>query len=169
MHFIYMELNVSIVPIKITEKNILADLLPVYFAELSAVMDLPKDAQGKFKYKYLDLYWQEPERHPFFIKMGGKICGFVLVNDYSRLAAKAKTIAEFFILREYRRRGIGKAAAFMVFDSFPGAWEVAEHENNFTAQAFWRNIIRDYSRGDFVETVINNEQWRGPIQQFSNG
>jgi predicted acetyltransferase len=164
-----MEPDLRIVPIKIEEKYILADLLQVYFTELSAFKVLAKDEQGRFSYKYLDLYWQEPERLPFFIKIGKKVGGFVLVNNHSYIKANAKTIAEFFILPEYRRQRLGKEAALTVFDMFPGWWEVAEEQNNFTAQAFWKKIIQEYSQGNFIETVLNNEKWQGPIQQFQSG
>lgn len=161
-----MELNLKIVPIKIEEKNILADLLEAYFSELSAFKALGSEEHGKFAYKYLDLYWQEPERFPFFIFVGGEIAGFALVNKHSYVKPNTRAMAEFYILPAYRRQGIGKYSAFQIFDAFPGQWEVAEAERNSLAQLFWRKIIKEYSKGQYTETIMDNQLWRGPIQKF---
>ena len=53
-----------------------------------------------------------------------QIAVLVLVNDDPHLESRpARTIAEFFILRKYRRQGVGDMAARHVFDLFPGPWE----------------------------------------------
>jgi len=71
-------------------------------------------------------------------------------------------------MRKYRREGIGKTAAFFIFDKFRGVWEVHQLENNQPSQHFWRKIISEYTHGQYSETLLNNESSRGPIQQFDN-
>lgn len=161
-------MDIKIVPVPIEEKTILADLLEAYFSELNTFKALAKDKHGKFGYKYLDLYWQENKRFPFFIKVDGELSGFALVNEQGHINSNTMTIAEFFILPKYRRQGIGKYTAFKIFSMFPGQWEVAEAIKNIPAQLFWRSIIRECTIGEFIETVMDNEKWRGPIQQFNN-
>ena len=60
-------------------------------------------------------------------------------------------MGEFFVLRKFRRRGVGKQAAHRLFARHPGRWEVRELPSNMPAQGFWRRIIADYTQGDFSE------------------
>jgi hypothetical protein len=39
---------------------------------------------------------------------------------------------------------------------------------NAAAQAFWRKVIGDYTAGRFVELILDDHRWRGPIQTFDN-
>jgi predicted acetyltransferase len=72
-------------------------------------------------------------------------------------------------LRKYRRQGIGKRAAFDVFDRFPGKWEIRQIQPNVTAQKFWKNVIGEYTKNRFEETCLDNDSWHGPVQSFDNG
>jgi predicted acetyltransferase len=87
------------------------------------------------------------------------LAGFVLVNRHAFLPGNEWSIAEFFIIRKYRRQGIGKAVAFYIFDQFRGKWEVREVEANAPAQHFWRKLIAEYTAGHYLETNLNNELW----------
>ena len=64
-------------------------------------------------------------------------------------------MSEFFILRRSRRSGVGKQAAYLVFDRFPGLWELSELPKNTGAIAFWRRIIGEYTSGQYEETLNN--------------
>ena len=76
-------------------------------------------------------------------------------------------MTEFFVLRRFRRRGVGRAAAFPAFDRFAGPWEVRQREDNPNATAFWRRTIDDYTRGDFEETRWPRPGWSELVQTFS--
>lgn len=95
----------------------------------------------------------------------GRMAGFVLVRNLEE-STPVHSIAEFFILRKYRRRGVGKAAAHQIFGMFPGQWRVAQTEDNHPAQAFWRKVISEYTQGNFKEIWSNDDEWKGPIQIF---
>ena len=77
-------------------------------------------------------------------------------------------MAEFFVMRKYRRRGVGKQMAFNVFDRLPGKWEVRQVAENNAGIAFWRRIILEYTGGNVQETLLAGEDWRGPAQSFDN-
>jgi predicted acetyltransferase len=100
------------------------------------------------------------------ILAGGQYAGFILVRDVADSGAAQVThhVAEFFVLRKYRRMKVGQRAAWAVFDRFPGRWHVAEMEENTPAQAFWRATIADYTRGAYREVRL--EEWEGPVQLF---
>lgn len=69
-------------------------------------------------------------------------------------------------MKKYRKAGVGKRAAHMVFNMFQGEWKVSQIESNIPAQCFWRNVISEYTRDQFEE--IREVDWNGPIQKFTN-
>jgi predicted acetyltransferase len=73
------------------------------------------------------------------------------------------TIAEFFIMKKYGGKGIGKTAAKRIFDLFPGKWQVTQIEKNYPAQAFWRSLISEYTNGKYEERY---DQRRRSVQEF---
>jgi predicted acetyltransferase len=60
-------------------------------------------------------------------------------------------IAEFFVLRRYRRSGVGREAAFLAWDRYPGSWTVRVAEGNAGALEFWRRAIDQYAGGTVTE------------------
>ncbi len=62
-------------------------------------------------------------------------------------AEGTRTISEFFVLKKYAGKEIGKIAAVTVFDLFPGKWNIHQAANNYPAQAFWRKLIYRYTNG----------------------
>ena len=50
-------------------------------------------------------------------------------------------MAEFFVMRKYRRSRVGTEAARILFRPFPGSWEVRQLEANVAGSAFWRSAI----------------------------
>jgi predicted acetyltransferase len=143
--------------------------MQLYLYDFSAVDDADVDDAGCFRYPYLDSYWNMPERYPFLIRAAGRLVGFTLVNRYSRLhdPFDGHAVAEFFILRKYRRRGVGRSAAMQLFARFPGKWEVASSATNVPAQAFWRSTIDVYTDGRYHEIWLQDARWRGPVQSFT--
>jgi predicted acetyltransferase len=160
--------NITLEEVSILQKSVLRNLLELYAYDFTEFIPDDVDCHGLYGYKYLDHYWTEAGRHPFVINIDEKIAGFVLVRSYysSDLKDYVNSIAEFFVMKKYRKRGIGKEAAFRMFTLFPGIWEVAEVEENRPAQGFWRKIIHAYTQGNFEE--IQKDDWYGPIQRFSS-
>ncbi len=148
------------------DKSTLRNLLELYkydFSEFDPEDDLNEN--GLYEYMYLDHYWTEEGRHPFLFRVGGKLAGFALVRRLDMQdEVPVYEMAEFFILKKYRRSGAGQQAAFELFDRLPGKWKVAEMETNVPAQRFWRKVIEQYTDGQFEE--IREEGWDGPIQVF---
>jgi len=106
-------------------------------------------ADGRFGYKWLPLYWSEPDRYPFLVRMNGKLAGLVFVKRGSEVSGREAIwdMAEFFILRAYRRRGIGTQTAHEVFRRFPGVWEVRVMPSNVAACHFWARAISSFIGG----------------------
>lgn len=67
------------------------------------------------------------------------------------------SMAEFFIAKPWRRRGIGEQAVRLILDRFEGAWLITEHVRNDAAVRFWRHVVRAYTGGDYRELIVNGE------------
>ena len=160
-------MNVEILRAGIEEKPFLRNLLELYRYDSSEFDGEDVGEHGLFTYRYLDHYWTDPGRHAFIVRVAGQVAGFVMVRMVESLGGETvHSIAEFFIMRKYRRQGVGTTVARRVFDMFPGRWRVAEEEANAPAQAFWRRVIRRYTEGKFKE--IRDDEWDGPVQEFRN-
>lgn len=164
-----MASRVTLVPADHSQKPLLARLMQLYLYEFSdkEAADLEVTEDGLFPYPWsFDAYWEEGS-HPFLIRVDGTIAGFVLISRSVPPSPAGHYIAEFFVLRRYRRQGIGTQAARAVFDLFPGHWEVFERQQNAAAQAFWRNVIRAYTRGRYTEDVRAGHE-PGYVQRFES-
>lgn len=88
----------------------------------------------------------------------GRPAGFaIVVRDTQPSRAVDYRMAEFFVARAHRRRGLGRAAVRLILDRFTGRWEVVEHARNPGAVQFWRRVIAAYTRGDYRERAGNGE------------
>jgi predicted acetyltransferase len=150
------------------DKPLLQRLMELYQYDSSEVEDKDLDQHGCFGYSYLDHYWIEEGRYPFLVRVEDKLAGFVLVNRHTFLPGNDRAVAEFFVMRKYRRQGVGQRAAFHVFDTLPGKWEIQETANNLDAQRFWRRVIANYTAGKYSEVLLDDERWQGPVQSFDN-
>ena len=88
-------------------------------------------------YPYFDAYWQEPERLPFLVEAGGAVVGLCLI----RVRDDGWDIAEFTVVPERRRAGVGRAAVEAVAELARGAGAthlIAKvHPDNRPALPFW--------------------------------
>ncbi len=157
-------MNIEIEAVPFSNKVVLQNLLELCQHDYSEFEDRDLNEHGLFGYRFLDHYWTEGGRHAFFVRVSGKLAGFVLVRYHESEGELWHSIAEFFILRKYRCKGVGQAAAFEVLDRFPGVWRVHQKQHNTTAQKFWRKVIGLYTDNDFRE--IEEAEWQGPIQEF---
>lgn len=148
----------------------LAALFELYSYDFSELLDLDVGDDGRFAVPALDRYWTEADRHPFLIRVDARLAGFALVHERSRLTDRGgvRDMAEFFVVRRYRRRGVGVQAASLLFDRFRGPWEVRQRPENRDATAFWRRAIARYTGGRFDEAQWNDALWRGPVQRFDS-
>lgn len=140
-------MKLEIVPAQVEDKPVLRHLLQLCLHDYSEFNGKDVNEHGLFDYPYLDHYWTEPGRYPFLVRVEETLAGFVLVRRLDE-DEPLWQMAEFFILRKYRRRGIGREVAHQVFDRFKGRWEVTQEDGNLPAQAFWKQVIGEYIRKD---------------------
>ncbi len=124
------------------------NLIQLYAHDFSEFHHVELDSRGRFTYAPLPLYWSDPARHPFLVRMDGRLAGFVLVQRNET----AWDMVEFFVLRGFRRRGVGTAIAHDVWTRFPGRWEVRVMQANHSALPFWKRAISTFT-GQRIEPI----------------
>lgn len=164
-------MELEIVPATLGDKPVLRRLLELYTYDFSEFTGDDLDEHGLYGYRYLDHYWTEPDRLPFLFRVDGRLAGFALVRRLEGPGGDADVLdmAEFFVLRKYRRAGIGRQAALWLFAQLPGRWQVRELAENVPAQRFWRAVIAEHTGGRFSETTWVDGSSHGPEQTFASG
>ena len=152
---------ISLTPAAKEERVALENLMQLYSYDWSELGPFDVGDQGRFADYPLDAYWQEDWRHPFLLRVETKLAGFAMILERSRLTGTAGVfdMAEFFVMRRYRRKGVGAAAAAAAFDRFKGPWEIRQRRENVAATAFWRRVIGRYTGGKFDEVDWENATW----------
>jgi len=88
----------------------------------------------------------------------GQPAGFALVARDARASRESDyRMAEFFVAKPHRRRGIGRSAVRLILNRFAGRWEIVEYSRNPNAVKFWRDVVSGYTRGDYRERNANGE------------
>jgi predicted acetyltransferase len=149
-----------------SDSVLLSNLLELYIHDLSEVfphVELGPD--GRFGYDRLPRYWSEPDRRfPFLIRCDGRVAGFVLATRGSPAVDDPTVldVAEFFVMRRYRRSGVGRDAAFLLWRRLPGKWTVRVSEGNASALAFWRGVVSEFAHGTETESTLPGQPnpWR---------
>lgn len=154
------------------QQSTLAHLAQLYLYDLSEIEGLDVQADGLFADSFLAAHWREPDRASFLIDCGGVLAGFALADRRSRIHSggsfAGRSVAGLFVVRRYRRRGIGSAAAAQLFDRFPGRWEIATYGANVPALSFWRSVSDSYTGGRYHEVWHQDKDWRGSVQSFDS-
>jgi predicted acetyltransferase len=160
--------TISLQPASSHERLVLDNLVQLYCHDWSELVPLDVGVDGRFSALALEPYWSDDWRRPCLIRVGEKLAGFALIEERSRLtgARGVFDMAEFFVLRRYRRQGVGHAAAVAAFEQFKGPWEIRQRDENLAAVAFWRRVIADYTGGRYQEARPSSG-WKGVVQTFS--
>ncbi|MEO8458646.1 MAG: GNAT family N-acetyltransferase [Chloroflexota bacterium] len=158
-------MDVVIQPAAIHDQPTVRHLMQLYFYDMSEFTPQQVDNQGLYHHKYFDCYWSEPDHYPFVIRVGPRPAGFAFVRFVEDGVAD---VAEFFVLRGDRRKGVGKIAAGLLFDKFPGRWQVRQAPKNYAAQSFWRGVIQEYTGGDYQDLPQGSDDHEGPMQRFDS-
>ncbi len=153
-------------PLRAAERPLLERLGELYIYDYTdfAAWDVGED--GRFETDaWARRLWDRPGRDALLLRVDGQPAGFAIVDNRSPEPGGdgRRYLAEFFVLRRYRRRGLGETMARAIFDRYPGGWHVLQIPENVPAQRFWRRVIGAYTGGRYEE--IRNGRGE-PIQVF---
>ena len=107
-------------------------------------------------------WYADSSAHALAILYGEERVGFAMVDRRLRPGTGGPgepeySMAEFFVARAWRRRGIGGEAVRLILDRFAGHWLITEHSRNAAAVTFWRRVVSAYTDGRYQERVFNGE------------
>jgi len=144
-------------------------LLQLYEHDNSEFFGADVDPDGLYRVMDTEAIWQ-PGWHIFLVRVSGQLAGFAFVTQHPSYLGDGETylMDEFFIMRKYRRRGVGEYIARTLFDRFPGRWEVSQWPTNLISQTFWRRVIGRYTDGRFHEADLDTPRLCGLVQSFES-
>ena len=148
------------------DRTPIRNMMELYLHDFSEFDGEDLNEHGLFETNALDYYWHEKTYFAYIAMANGNYAGFCLVNDDVIEPTSDYWLAQFFVLRKYRRHGIGRKFASHVFGIHQGVWEAGQHPNNLPALKFWRAVISQYTRNDFREIAMDNNDWQGFVQIF---
>jgi predicted acetyltransferase len=143
---------------------LLGNLLELYTHDMSAVFDVILGPDGRFGYPHLESYLSGVgDRFAFLIRYRKAVAGFALVTRGSPVAEEPDVLdlAEYFVLRRFRRVGLGSAAAGLLWDRLPAVWTVRAAVVHSDAVAFWRAVVAAYTHGTASESErrLGSKDW----------
>ena len=141
-------------------------MLELYQYELSDIWDQELNEAGEFEYD-LSHHIKGQDSFAHVARVNERFAGFALVAPALLTRKEGLLMEQFFILKKYRKSGVGRKLARHVFQFHPGAWEVGQLPANYAAQAFWRNVIAEFTAGEFTEVQVTEGWWRGIVQRFN--
>lgn len=149
--------TISLRPAETAQKPVIANLIQLYLHDMTEFMPFPVGADGRFEYDFLERFW----RYPYLIMDGEEIAGFALVIDECPLTGEAPCwfMAEFFVLKACRGRGIGRAALSHALAAHSGAWQIGVPHANSAAQRFWSAVLTPYG-AQSRDIQFDGEDWR---------
>ncbi len=162
-------MKAQLTTIQLIDRKKLEALLIAYFKEIDT-SKIKSESSIELDYPFLDLYWKDKNRQPFFIEYKDENIGFVLINDWivNKEYNATYSIAEFYIKPSYRRNSIGNTIAQELFTRFKGKWEIRQSINNLIAIKFWRNCISRFTNGNYTELKIKVDSEIEYIQNFES-
>lgn len=141
-------MQIELVRTTVEQLPLIANLYQYYAYESSDWEEEEVEPDGRFYLHepHLVRYWQEPEWSAELILADGFIAGFLLIERSELAGIDALEFADLFILRKYRRQGIGRLLAQQVLNR-GGTWLVRLYAQDQLAMAFWRSMQAELPLG----------------------
>lgn len=161
--------EVTLEAVPAARRPVIERLLQLYLHDFSEHAPLGSpygevSEDGLFQYPWLSTYWREAGRVPLLLRADGRIAGFALLNRWSALDRPLdRAVAEFFVVRKYRRARVGMRAAHLIFRRYRGRWEIPVAHYNEAALRFWRSTVAALGVEGAVERAGDGRRWSGPV------
>ncbi len=165
---------VSVDPATAAEQSVIANMVQLYIHDFSGLFagtprcDLDDDGLYRPDIPLAD-WWRLPDHLPLLLRVDGKLAGFALINGHGHGGVPVdRNVAEFFVVRKYRRTGVGGAAALAIFSRYQGQWEAAVMRANTGARAFWAATIAAHPGVTGIEVEdCHDDRWNGTLFRFA--
>jgi len=148
---------------KITDANMdrYFELSQLYEEEFAPVTGATKDNSGQYP---VSTPIDETHIGYFYCQKGIEV-GFVVIG----IEKEPYDVCEFFIHKDFRKKGAGQKLAFGIFDMYSVDWSVKQLPGAEHATKFWLRVIGEYTANNFTQHEIEDEKWgKVRMQLFSS-
>ncbi|OEC34031.1 Predicted acetyltransferase [Pseudomonas cuatrocienegasensis] len=137
-------MQIELLPAEIEQLPLIRNLYQFYAYESSDWEQEDVELDGRFYVndEHLLRYWQEPNWSAQLILIDGFIAGFLLLECCDETGRQIMEFADLFILRKYRRLGIGRALAVQTLGD-GRAWLLNVYRQDTVALAFCHQVMAD--------------------------
>ncbi|MBY0219230.1 GNAT family N-acetyltransferase [Paenibacillus illinoisensis] len=163
------KLNVTARLCGMEEKFIINNIYPLYLHDLSEVWEHKINRYGVFENddtrtlmeqnRVFDIWWEHPNvLFPYLITVDDIPAGLAFVATSPFIPCPHYIdyyMNEFFLLRNYRGKGVGEEAVRQIIGKMPGQWELQTNptERNERAKRFWRKTLNTCTKGKYSEEL----------------
>ncbi|WP_242610814.1 GNAT family N-acetyltransferase [Photobacterium profundum] len=146
-------MDVSLVTIDKDDRNVLENLFHYYIYEMSDFLALSPNQDGHFGYNksQFDIYWKSECHLPYFIYVDQELAGFVLIRKYPS-DPSINDIEQFFVLRKFNGKGVGKRAFKLVTQLISGNWQIRVLIENSRALHFWESSVSNIVGQNYTQS-----------------
>ncbi len=129
-----------------------SNLYQGYAAEFSEITSQKPDENGLFKI--------DP-------KLGNSVTGYLFYLDgipaalsaIAERSSKHYEICDFYVLPCFRKNKVGKYFVSTLFERLGGSWEIKQVAGADHAVSFWRDVVNDYTSGNYTEDLYQDHKW----------
>lgn len=152
----YKSTDMELRPASPSDRRIIDSLLQLYLTDMASDRPFAIGPDGKYEYGLMDAFWQ----HPYLFYVSNQIAGFALVISHCPITGKSPCwfMAEFFVMRGFRRQSIGSTMLHKVLLRHSGRWHIASQTVNSQADAFWAAAIGADSQ-DTLNVRFDDADW----------
>jgi predicted acetyltransferase len=136
---------------------VLRNLFEHYIHDMSEWFGIDTQADGSYSYD-TSLVWEQGW-DAYLAKLDDSLAGFALIGSAAEwLGGPGYDMHEFFVLRKFRRSGVGRLMAARLWTENPGEWLVRVLAANTPAVAFWRSAIPGSHKEE--GRIVHGRAWR---------
>jgi len=160
-------MQIALLPTTAEQLPLIRNLYQFYAYESSDWEQEDVEIDGRFYIhdEHLQRYWQEPGWSASLILVDDCIAGFLLVERSELPGIDAAEFADLFVLKRYRRQGIGRALVQQVMgDGSP--WLLRFYRQDELACAFWQQLLSEWPRP--ARQVWTEEEAHGLLTYLVN-
>ena len=151
----------SITKIGPESDRLLRNLFEFYVHDMAPWFDIDLKADGSYSYDTSTVWARGWDA--YVARVDGAIAGFALIASAEEWIGEQGVwdVREFFVVRKYRRSGLGRRIAEAIWNERPGEWLVRVLEANEPALEFWRVMVARYSGDRYREEsrIVNGRSW----------
>jgi predicted acetyltransferase len=160
-------MHIELVPTTQEQQSLIRNLYQFYSYDSSDWEEEDVESDGRFYIheEHLQRYWQQPSWSANLILADGFIAGFLLIERSELPGIDAPEFADLFILKRYRRQGIGRALVHQMMGD-GSTWLLRFYRQDEVTLAFWQKLLDELPRPPM--TVWTEEETDGLLTYLIN-